>query len=189
MKSYICLLTLLSASTLAQNTNHTYVGGDFIYSDLNLDPSGGWDFDNSQSFGFSVLGGYNFYQKQKLSLSVEAQYYSFGKFDIIDKPYFVKQGTSTSKGYFINFNSKYYFSKKLALEAGLALGLANSEVELGSTLSDKSDAIKFTLGASYDVLDDLAIVGGLSNTRFDFSNILTIRNELLSISAGVRYRL
>jgi len=189
MKHYAYLLTLLSASTLAQNTNHSYIGGDFLYNDLNVKSSGGWDFDNSQSSGFSVLGGYSFYQEQELSLSVEAQYYSFGNFDLVDKPYFVAQGTASSEGYFVSFSPKYYFSNKLAVKAGIAFGLTNTEVELASTLSDKSTAVKFTLGASYDVLDDLAFVAGVSNTRFDFSNVLTMRNELLTVSAGVRYKL
>ncbi|EEX93729.1 hypothetical protein VIOR3934_00025 [Vibrio orientalis CIP 102891 = ATCC 33934] len=188
MRYFFMLISLISFSALAVTNDGPYIGIDYLYSDINPNSSGGWDFDNSQDSGFLLSAGYNIYYSEDVSVVVEGQYYSFGQFDLVDKPFFDKQGTLSSEGYFINFAPKYYLSKRFAVMVGVALGLVNTQIDLGNNISDRESSIKYSLGASYRIFDQVDLTAGVSSIRYDFNNILSVSNEVLILFTGLRYQ-
>jgi len=143
----LTLITAIAASflTLSAQAENYYIEGSL----------GNTKIESESGSSFGVLGGYKFYEQDKVKVSAELGYNKY--IELEAQTIF---GTATAKTSSIALGSKLSYSPVQNVEVFSRIAYETMIVEvdfLGETSSGSSNEFSYALGASYDVAKKFSI--------------------------------
>lgn len=166
----LSLIAAVSMSTQA-DVSKTYVEGALGHTDL----------ESNTDTSFSVLGGYELFNQDKLSVAGEIGYNQY--IEIESEDAFFGKATNTISS--LSFGSKvaYEVMPKLQVFGRLAYEAMSQEVEImGSSVTASSDEFTYGVGATYEVADKLTV-----GTQYKYA-ALDSDTDLSNINVSLGYQ-
>ncbi|MEH6348143.1 MAG: porin family protein [Bermanella sp.] len=174
------LISALAATlfTLSAQAEQYYM--EASVGSTNLETGSASESDTS----FSILGGYDVYDQDKIKLAAEIGYNQYAELSSTDD-FFGQQVTTTQDISSLAFGAKLAYTPmaKLDVFGRLAYETMKNDVESDGfgSLSATSDEITYALGASYEVVDNFAL-----GTQYKYAS-LDGGSDLTNITVSANY--